>query len=32
MTIEENKSLKPFNTFGIEVKTRAMATIRRHND
>jgi UDP-N-acetylmuramate dehydrogenase len=32
MTIEENKSLKPFNTFGIEVKTRAMATIRSHND
>lgn len=32
MLIEENKSLKLFNTFGIDAKTKAFATIRSLKD
>ncbi len=32
LSIEENTSLKPFNTFGIDVAARYLAAIRQPSD
>ena len=32
MLIQENISLRPFNTFGIDVTTKKLATIRTIDD